>query len=170
MPESALTPLLFQGISRELQDMLLHSPAPSREFQAYANHLQMLDNRFRQHQQQIGRTREPVAARRAAHGAPTGTFRGNRPASRGRSPPKRALTPPGDRMDLSNQRRSNGRYERGECFRCGSKEHMIRDCKKPDTRPTRFRQARLPSPVEARAPSRNSSQAPSHEGNGASLA
>ena len=29
MPESALTPLLFQGISRELQDMLLHNLAPS---------------------------------------------------------------------------------------------------------------------------------------------
>ena len=49
MPEDALTPLLFQDISRELQDMLLHSPSPSRRFADYARHLQELDNRYRQH-------------------------------------------------------------------------------------------------------------------------
>ena len=47
MPEEGLTPLLFQGISRELQDMLLHNPSPSRQFRAYAQHLQSLDNRYR---------------------------------------------------------------------------------------------------------------------------
>ncbi|KAI1676071.1 DUF4939 domain containing protein [Pyrenophora tritici-repentis] len=57
MPESALVPLLFQGISRELQDMLLHSPAPSTEYTSYVNHLQTLDNRYRQHQQQVNRSR-----------------------------------------------------------------------------------------------------------------
>jgi len=49
MSEGALTPLLFQGISRELQDMLLHSPAPSNKYSAYAQHLQMLDICYRQH-------------------------------------------------------------------------------------------------------------------------
>lgn len=49
MPDDALTPLLFQGISRELQDMLLHNPPPSQKFHQYANHLQALDNRYRQH-------------------------------------------------------------------------------------------------------------------------
>lgn len=169
MPDGALTPLLFQGISRELQDMLLHSPAPSREFQAYANHLQMLDNRYRQHQQQIGRPREPWTAKRTTGSGTAESPRKDRPASRGRSPPKRTPTPPGDRMDLSNQRRSNARYERGECFRCGSKDHMIRNCPKPDTRPARIQQARLPSPGKARTPSRTSSQASSLPGNGASL-
>jgi hypothetical protein len=32
MPNSALTPLLYQGISRELQDILLHNPAPTYKF------------------------------------------------------------------------------------------------------------------------------------------
>ncbi|CAJ2506653.1 Uu.00g078390.m01.CDS01 [Anthostomella pinea] len=50
MPKDALTSLLFQGISRELQDMLLHSLTPSWRYRDYANHLQALDNRFRQHQ------------------------------------------------------------------------------------------------------------------------
>jgi hypothetical protein len=49
MSESTLTPLLFQGISRELQDMLLHNPPPSQEFSVYASHLQKLNNRYRQH-------------------------------------------------------------------------------------------------------------------------
>jgi hypothetical protein len=47
MPEDALAPLLFQGISREFQDMLLYSPTSSRKYKNYANHLQVLDNRFR---------------------------------------------------------------------------------------------------------------------------
>jgi hypothetical protein len=53
MPNSALTPLLYQGISRELQDMLLHNPAPTHKFQPFARHLQELDNRYRRHQQQV---------------------------------------------------------------------------------------------------------------------
>lgn len=55
MPDTALTPLLFQGISRELQDMLLYSPAGLDEFREYARHLQSLDNRYRQHLQQVSR-------------------------------------------------------------------------------------------------------------------
>jgi hypothetical protein len=53
MPDSALTPLLYQGILRELQDMLLHNPAPTCEFRPFARHLQELDNHYRQHQQQV---------------------------------------------------------------------------------------------------------------------
>jgi hypothetical protein len=47
MPEDALAPLLFQGISRELQDMLLYSPTLFRKYKDYTDHLQALDNRFR---------------------------------------------------------------------------------------------------------------------------
>lgn len=61
MSESTLTPLLFQGISRELQDMLLHNPPPSQEFSVYASYLQKLDNRYHQHQQQVSRNRTPIA-------------------------------------------------------------------------------------------------------------
>jgi hypothetical protein len=47
MPEDALASLLFQGISREFQDMLLYSPTPFRKYKNYADHMQALDNRFR---------------------------------------------------------------------------------------------------------------------------
>ena len=46
MPESALVLLLFQGILRELQDMLLHNPALLTNYTIYANYLQALDNRY----------------------------------------------------------------------------------------------------------------------------
>lgn len=67
VPEAALPPLLSQGVSREIQDMLLHNPAPTREYRAFARHLQTLDNRFRQHQRQVN--------------GPKGTTRSNNPAS-----------------------------------------------------------------------------------------
>ena len=57
MSETALTPLFYQGVSRELQDMLLHNPAPSHDFHAFSNHLHVLDNRYRRHQQQALRNR-----------------------------------------------------------------------------------------------------------------
>jgi hypothetical protein len=47
MPEDALAPLLFQGISRELQNMLLYSPISFRKYKNYADYLQALNNRFR---------------------------------------------------------------------------------------------------------------------------
>jgi hypothetical protein len=49
MPEDALAPLLFQGIFREFQDMLLYSLISFRKYKNYADYLQALDNRFRQH-------------------------------------------------------------------------------------------------------------------------
>lgn len=53
-------------------------------------------------------------------------------------------------MDLSYQRsrpRSPlGRKERGECFRCGQKGHLVAQCPEPDRRPVQFRQTRTPSP------------------------
>lgn len=128
MPENALVPLLFQGISRELQDMLLHSPAPSTDYTAYVNHLQNLDNRYRQHQQQVNRVRATPAAKQP--GAPP------RPqASRLTAAHAAPQTEP---MDLSAQRTTpvNGRKERRECFRCGSPNHRVRDCPHPDYRQT----------------------------------
>jgi hypothetical protein len=147
MPEDALTPLLFQGISRELQDMLLHNPSPSRKYRDYANHLQGLDNRYRQHQQQVARTRNPTTPRPATSYAAT-----TRPTTTASETPRhvqsprpewrnqRPASPPatgGDPMDLSAQKKfvPNGRRERGECFRCGSKTHRVASCPEPDTRP-----------------------------------
>jgi hypothetical protein len=143
MPESALTPLLFQGISRELQDMLLHNPAPSNEYTAYANHLQMLDNRYRQHQQQASRNRSLPSARTPSYAATVGRAspapaRPEQPNSPRLVGPSYATTPDPDPMDLSHvrhQRYPNGRRERGECFRCGSKDHRVAQCPEPDNRP-----------------------------------
>jgi hypothetical protein len=145
MAEEGLTPLLFQGISRELQDMLLHNPSPSRQFRAYAQHLQSLDNRYRQHQKQVNRTRlnyaprtpTPVSYAQAA--SPRAT---PEPPRRSGSPHPTRSQSQGDPMDLSAQRtpRPNGRRERGECYRCGSKDHRVALCPEPDTRP--YMQAR----------------------------
>jgi hypothetical protein len=154
MPESALTPLLFQGISRELQDMLLHNPPPSQEFSAYASHLQKLDNRYRQHQQQVARNRQALPARTppvsyASAVKPTSSL--DTRDGRTNSPRPAALNtaPTYEPMDLSSQRTPmpHGRRERGECFRCGSKSHRVAHCPEPDTRP--FAPRRSPSPPAA---------------------
>ena len=154
MPKSALSPLLFQGISRELQDMLLHNPPPSQEFSAYATHLQKLDNRYRQHQQQITRNRHTPSARTAPGSyasAARHTSSPDPPVRRTNSPRPAPPTPTTayEPMDLSSQRTplANGRRERGECFRCGSKSHRVAHCPEPDTRPyasPRPRAAHLP--------------------------
>lgn len=140
MPESALVPLLFQGISRELQDMLLHNPAPSTDYTTYTNHLQTLDNRYRQHQQQMSRNRNNTRLSSQTANAPI------------------AQTPTanGEPMDLSSARKtrtsfnSQGRRERGECFRCGEKGHLVAACPLPaPTKPAQLREGRLTSPTRS---------------------
>jgi hypothetical protein len=174
VPEDALSPLLFQNISRDLQDMLLHNPTPSREYHQFANHLQSLDNRYRQHQIQ---TRQP----RPAPKKESFPRRYSPKPQRGRSPPT-APVPAGEPMDLGNQRRynrPNRRRDNNQCFRCGSSNHYLRDCPEPDTRPTRLRQAALAyspdctsrrtsprSPASSRSVSRNSRR---EQENGVSL-
>lgn len=58
-------------------------------------------------------------------------------------------------MDLSAQRapRLTGRKERGECYRCGSKDHRVALCPEPDTRP--FMQARAARPERPSSPDTN---------------
>jgi len=151
MPEGALTPLLYQGISRELQDMLLHNAPASREFRPFSRHLQELDNRFRQHQQQTRRagennrtpaTRSTVATPAARAPAVTATA-------------QTTLTRPDpDAMDLSAARQTQsgnrlyGRKERGECYRCGSSEHRVANCPVPPpaNRPTQVKGSRFAGP------------------------
>lgn len=176
MPEEGLTPLLFQGISRELQDMLLHNPSPSRQFRDYAQHLQSLDNRYRQHQKQVNRTkpnhtpRAPTPASYAEAASPRAT---PEPARRNGSPHPTRDQNQGDPMDLSMQRasRPNGRRERGECYRCGAKDHQVAHCPEPDTRPRmQVRTARTERSVSP-ATDRSLSPVPSFPAsvNGASL-
>ena len=171
MPEEALVPLLFQGISRELQDMLLHNPPKSRQYKTYAGHLQELDNRYRQHQQQISRTKVSALPRSPTSYAAAASAR---PAPVSSSLPRRISSPrpewknrrgtlphapEGDPMDLSLlQRPPNGRRERGECFRCGSKDHRVAGCPEPDTRPRS--QIRAMRPYEPSSPASSRSASP----------
>jgi hypothetical protein len=91
MTESALTPLLSQGISRELQDMLLHSPAPSSEYTAYASHLQMLDNRHRQHRLQVSRNSNLSRTNTGDNGATPSTRNNTPPPELRRFPSPRPI-------------------------------------------------------------------------------
>jgi hypothetical protein len=122
MPDSALTLLLFQGISRELQDMLLHNAAPSNKYTAYANHLQMLDNHDRQHRQQASHNRNPPPAKTPSYTATIGQAspapaqpapaQPEQPNSPRLVGPSHATTPDPDLMDLSyvsHQQYPNGR-------------------------------------------------------------
>lgn len=157
MPESALVPLLFQGISRELQDMLLHNPTPSTDYAAYTHHLQTLDNRYRQHQQQVARNRTTTRPTTVNNYLPPVRT----PAT---ATTVRTTTPAtGDPMDLSYARRSQGRKERNECFRCGSADHKVAQCLKPaPVRPAQLREGRVPSSSRSSSPrSRRGRHSPS---------
>jgi hypothetical protein len=151
MPEGALTPLLYQGISRELQDMLLHNPPTTREFRPFSRHLQELDNRFRQHQQQT---------RRAGENNRTPATRPTTATPAARAPAVTATVqtalaqPDPNAMDLSAARRPppryqpSGRKERGECYRCGSPDHRVANCSfpPPANRPTQVKESRFTGP------------------------
>ena len=162
MEESALPPLLSQSISRELHDMLLNNEPASLEYHKYAEHLQRLENRLAFHRHQtaqrgprpgISHTQQP-------------TRRTTSPP-RGRSPPRAPALAPANRgepMDLSHQQRldhTNSRKDNHECFRCGSQNHYVKDCKEPDNRPIKFRSGGLGSPRKPRSTgSRESNRSP----------
>jgi hypothetical protein len=131
MSEDSLPTLLEQAISRELRGMLLHHDPPSREFHQYAAFLQELENRRNRFYQAA-----PVPTARTNHTRAAAQATPEAPRQGGSPYPVRSQNQ-GDPMDLSVQRipQPNGRRERGECFRCGSKNHRVALCPEPDTRP-----------------------------------
>jgi hypothetical protein len=143
MPEAALPTMLEQAVNRELKSMLLHHEPPSGDYHQLAAFLQNLENRRVMYESNVNSRSYAAAARPTASPLP---YRPNAMAMH-REPTRRPATPPPvehatDAMDLSlNRRRSpptrygTNRRERGECFRCGSREHLIRDCPHPDNRP-----------------------------------
>lgn len=163
LSEESLPVILERAISRELQEMLLHNPSQSRDYHALARHLQELENRRRYYEATIASRRRPAATQNPTATKPDTTGKpatppfGSRPAgppfgSRPAAPPfgtrpagplssSRPGTPPvpsGEPMDLSRQQRSKqyeGRFERRECFRCGSPDHYVAACPFPDNRP-----------------------------------
>ncbi len=148
LDESGLFPLLENSLSRELQQMLLHQVPPSSDFATYTSFLQDLDNRQRRYNaQNLGRgsrTSGPPAIQSSARNQQTPT--------QGNPAPTKTVTPVQDpnAMDLSNLRR-NTRRDNGECYRCGSKDHLVARCPQPDTR--QLRTAHLPRPA---SPARSS--------------
>ncbi|KAJ6103192.1 hypothetical protein N7486_005619 [Penicillium sp. IBT 16267x] len=150
MPEETLPTLLEQAINRELRGMLLHNEPPTREYHQFAAFLQKLENR-RMHYDRT--TRSPVVRPlptqiQASNPAPTQYTRPDFRTARNSSPtPRPAFTP--DPMDLTTNRLT--RRDRGECFRCGAKGHLVRDCPYPDQRPTRAHAAYLEGPTSPRS-------------------
>lgn len=150
MENGALPIMLEQAINRELQAMLLHHEPPAgADYQKLGTFLQDLENRRLQYERRLASntrstavpaTYTPATPKLATPAAPA-TLAAPRPAPQPQAPaPAAATAPPRDpdAMDLSATRRST-RRERGECYRCGSSSHMVRDCQLPDTRPARFR-------------------------------
>lgn len=163
--EETLPTLLEQAVNREVQGMLLHNQPPSREYHAFSIFLQELENRRRQYENIPTPSARSYATATSATRAPdklsttrvsvTNPTTGSRPAAI-------TVSNPGP-MDLSRQRPTQytgpTRRELGACFRCGSKEHLVRDCPLPDNRPKNFRSAtRFPptspkrSPIRGRSP------------------
>lgn len=139
MPNEALPAMLERAISRELKSMLMHSPADNElDTHALADHLQILDNRYREFQTPALRPIVPTKSPAPARSSPAATFA--TPATYAVAAKPSAKQDP-DAMDLSRSRRPQSparpgnRYTNRECFRCGAKDHYVRDCLKPDTRP-----------------------------------
>lgn len=159
MSEDSLPTLLEQAISRELRAMLLHHDPPSREYHQYAAFLQDLENRrLRFHQTPALAPKQPFSYAAAATPRQSVTASPDQSKRDWRAPrPASPVITGGDPMDLSSQRRfaPGGRKERGECFRCGSKDHRVAACPEPDTRPSsqlrQFRASYIHSPDSARS-------------------
>ncbi|PHH49893.1 Retrotransposon-derived protein PEG10 [Ceratocystis fimbriata CBS 114723] len=149
--EATLPTLLEQNISKELRAMLLHHDPPSYEYHQFANFLQTLESRMNRfgfinpfntaarppaNQNRTSATHNSTSAPETRTPAPQAPAPGNT-VPRGMTP-----TPDPDAMDLSHQRRTD-RREKGECYRCGSKNHLVAQCPRPDTR--QLRSAALPS-------------------------
>jgi hypothetical protein len=141
MPEETLSTLLEQAINRELRGMLVHNEPPTRDYHKFADFLQDLENRRRHYE-----TPSIPAPRAYAAVAPKPPVQPTpiRPALAPMLRTERSPVHP-DAMDLSTTRQARpsyqplGRRERGECFRCGSDKHLVKDCPHPDNRPTRLR-------------------------------
>jgi len=120
MSEDVLPTLLEQAINQELRGMLMHNEPPSREYHQFANFLQDLENRRRHYDNNPS----SVARTYASATKPNHTTHPVRPAEHSATPQSAENST--DAMDLSSaHRHTMSRRDRGECFRCGSKDHLV---------------------------------------------
>lgn len=171
MAEDALSTLLEQAINRELRSMLMHNEPPSREYHQFASFLQDLENRRRHYENATPSA--PVTRTYAAATRPSTRAASPRPALPAYTSAARAATPvparDPDIMDTSGTRRivsprpGTTRKDRGECFRCGSADHQVRDCPHPDQRPSKLSGIALGRPRSS-SRGRNRSQPSSSRG------
>jgi hypothetical protein len=149
MPEETLSTLLEQSINRELKGMLMHNQPPTREYHEFAKFLQELENRRRHYEINLQpASRNYPTITRTATSQPLRTSYSTTTPKTMENPTLQRTQPTvhNDAMDLSSIRQYNPtRRERGECFRCGSTEHMVRSCPHPDNRPFSIRSA-YPAP------------------------
>lgn len=174
MSEDSLPVLLEQAINRELRAMLIHHEPPSRQYHNFAKFLQGLENRRQHYENAPGPTPKiyAIAAKARSMPVPSTVTPLTSPSLTPTTP--RVRDP--DAMDLGYQRRRPtspiSRRDRGECFRCGSSKHLVRDCPMPDTRPVRTMgpmRGRSTSPVSASPSPKSSSPVPSNSVKGMSL-
>lgn len=179
MSEDVLPTLLEQAINRELRGMLMHNEPPSREYHQFASFLQDLENRRRHYENNpasVARTYAPAAKPTQPASKPNHATHLARPAEYPAT--SQPVEHTADAMDLSSTRQyTTSRRDRGECFRCGSKDHLVRNCPLPDSRPVGVRPAYLSprsqsptSPETASALQRYRSPSPDLSAKGTSLA
>jgi hypothetical protein len=185
MSQDALPTLLEQAISRELRSMLVHNEPPSRDYHRFANFLQDLENRRRHYECVSTPAPVPRTYATVTHPAPVPVRAPPIPASQrvvvtGSVPVPRIPAVGGtdpDAMDTSGlrhrrlSRSGTTRKERGECFRCGATDHLVRDCPHPDQRPSKLSGIALRHPrSSSRGRTRSQpSSSRSQSENGASL-
>lgn len=186
MPEAALPTLLEQAINRELRSMLLHHQPPEGDYHQLATFLQNLETRRMQYD-----TASHTYVRATRSTYPTSPIQPAR-SQQGKFTPKTpnvsttqlrqpTLGPHPEPMDLSTSRRASSlgltRREKGECFRCGSKDHLVRNCPHPDNRPTQLASGNIQllhdspprSPPRGRSPASDGSSEPEYSAKGVSL-
>lgn len=142
MPEAALPTMLEQAINRELKAMLLHHDLPNGDYMTLARFLQNLENRRFQYE---NNPRNHAVAPKLGAATPARPDGPSQHTTAPRASPavETARSHP-DAMDLSSARQyTTSRRDRGECFRCGSKDHLVRNCPLPDSRPVGVRPAYL---------------------------
>lgn len=161
----SLPRILEQVISRELRSMLLHTEPPSREYHAFADFLQGLENRRRHYESAPAPPARSYAAtaKAAPVNIPVNTaviahipVRTSYPVTASTERRRSAANTPGP-MDLDKQRRSpvpRTRRGQGTCFRCGSMIHLVRDYPQPDNRPPHARQCQGQSSGASTQPAR----------------